>query len=89
MMVAGLFGLMLGLVTGMKERGTDNKDNNSNHTENNQKVTAKDECNNNEKIKDHNKDNNILVCSTDAVNLKDSVLPNSKVFGDTVQTQFP
>jgi hypothetical protein len=35
------------------------KDNNCNHTEKNQKLTAKDECDNNNKIKDHSKDNNI------------------------------
>ena len=75
-----------------KKQCEDNKDNNCNHTEKNQKLTAKDDCNNNNKIKDHSKDNNIdniLVCSIDAVNLKDSVLVNSKVFGDTVQPQFP
>ena len=75
-----------------KKQCEDNKDNNCNHTEKNQKLTAKDDCDNNNKIKDHSKDNNIdniLVCSIDAVNLKDSVLVNSTVFGDTVQPQFP
>ena len=75
-----------------KKQCEDNKDNNCNHTEKNQKLRAIDDCDNNNKIKDHSKDNNIdniLVCSIDAVNLKDSVLVNSTVFGDTVQPQFP
>ena len=75
-----------------KKHCEDNKDNNCNHTEKNQKLTTKEECDNNNNIKDHSKDNNIdniLVCSIDAVNLKDTVLQNSKVFGDTVQPQFP
>ena len=69
----------------------DNGDNNCNNTERNQKLTTKTECENENTNKDHSRDNdntNILVCSTDAVNLKDSVLLNSTVFGDTVEPAF-
>ena len=69
----------------------DNGDNNCNHTENNQKLSPKDECDNENTIKDHSKKNdngNVLVCSTDAVNLKDSVLLNSTIFGDTIEPIF-
>ncbi|HTH22826.1 MAG TPA: hypothetical protein VL854_11465 [Nitrososphaeraceae archaeon] len=75
-----------------KKHCEDNKDNNCNHTEKNQKLTGKDECDNNNKIRHHSNDNNIdniLVCSVDAVNLKDTVLVNSSIFGDTIQPQFP
>ena len=53
-----------------------NGDNNCNDKENNQKLSAKDECDNENTIKDHSDNNdqgNVLVCRTDAVNLKDSV----------------
>jgi hypothetical protein len=68
-----------------------NEDNNCNDTENNQKLTPKEECDNENTIKDHSKKNdngNVLVCSTDAVNLKDSVLLNSTIFGDTIEPIF-
>ena len=68
-----------------------NEDNNCNDTEKNQKLSAKDECDNENTIKDHSKKNaqgNVLVCSTDAVNLKNSELINSTIFGDTVQPVF-
>ena len=69
----------------------DNGDNNCNHTERNQKLTAKTECENENTNKDHSRDNenvNVLVCSTDAANLKDTELLNSTVFGDTVEPAF-
>ena len=68
-----------------------NEDNNCNDKENNQKLSAKDECDNENTIKDHSDKNdqgNVLVCSTDAVNLKDSVLLNSSIFGDTIEPVF-
>ena len=68
-----------------------NEDNNCNDTENNQKLTPKEDCDNETTIKDHSKKNdngNVLVCSTDAVNLKDSVLLNSTIFGDTIEPIF-
>ena len=68
-----------------------NEDNNCNDTEKNHKLSAKDECDNENTIKDHSKKNdqgNVLVCSTDAVNLKNSELINSTIFGDTVQPVF-
>ena len=68
-----------------------NDNDNCNDTEKNQKLSAKDECNNENSIKEHSDKNdqgNVLVCSTDAVNLKDSVLHNSTIFGDTVQPVF-
>jgi hypothetical protein len=68
-----------------------NDDNNCNDTENNQKLTPKEECDNENTIKDHSKKNdngNVLVCTTDAVNLKDSVLLNSTIFGDTIAPIF-
>ena len=68
-----------------------NGDNNCNDKENNQKLSAKDECDNENTIKDHSDNNeqgNVLVCSTDAVNLKDSLLINSSIFGDTIQPGF-
>ena len=68
-----------------------NEDNNCNNTENNQKLTSKEDCDNETTNKDHsdkNDNGNVLVCSTDAVNLKDSVLLNSTIFGDTVEPVF-
>jgi hypothetical protein len=68
-----------------------NDDNNCNDSENSQKLSAKDECDNENTIKDHSHKNdqgNVLVCSTDAVNLKNSELINSTIFGDTVQPAF-
>jgi hypothetical protein len=68
-----------------------NDDNNCNDTENNQKLKSKEDCDNETTIKDHsdkNEQGNVLVCSTDAVNLKDSVLLNSTIFGDTVEPAF-
>ena len=68
-----------------------NGDNNCNDKENNQKLSAKDECDNENTIKEHSDNNeqgNVLVCSTDAVNLKDSLLLNSSIFGDTIQPGF-
>ena len=70
----------------------DNGDNNCNHTEKNQKLTTKTECENENTNKDHSRNNdntNILVCSTDAANLRDTALVNSSsVFADTVQPTF-
>ena len=66
----------------------ENGDDNCNNTENNQKPTPKDD---ETTIKDHSKKNdngNVLVCSIDAVNLKDSLLLNSTIFGDTIQPVF-
>ncbi len=74
-----------------KKHCEDNGDNNCNHTENNQKLSPKDECDNENTIKhhSHNNDiNNILICSIDATNLRDSVLLNSTVFGDIVAPEF-
>ena len=68
-----------------------NEDNNCNDTEKNQKLSAKDECDNENTIKDHSDKNdqgNVLICSTDAVNLKNTELINSTIFGDTVQPVF-
>ena len=68
-----------------------NEDNNCNDTEKNQKLSAKDECDNENTIKDHSDKNdqgNVLICSTDAGNLKNSELTNSTIFGDTVQPVF-
>jgi hypothetical protein len=68
-----------------------NEDNNCNDTEKNQKLSAKDECDNENTVKHHSDDNdidNILICSIDAVNLKDSVLINSSIFGDTIEPVF-
>ena len=51
-----------------------NEDNNCNDTEKNQKLSAKDECENENTVKHHSDDNNIdniLICSIDAVNLKE------------------
>ena len=69
----------------------DNGDNNCNNTERNQKLKTKTECENENTNKDHSHDNenvNILVCSTDAANLKDSELLNSSIFADTVEPAF-
>ncbi len=74
-----------------KKHCEDNKNNNCNHTEKNQKLTAKDECDNNNKIKHHSGHNNVdntSICSTDATNLRNTDLFNSTIFGDTVQPQF-
>jgi hypothetical protein len=68
-----------------------NEDNNCNDTENNQKLSSKEQCDNENTIKDHSDKNdnaNVLICSTDAVNLKDSLLLNSTIFGDTVEPVF-
>jgi hypothetical protein len=68
-----------------------NEDNNCNDTENNQKLSPKEQCDNENTIKDHsdkNDNGNVLICSTDAVNLKDSALLNSTIFGDTVEPVF-
>ena len=49
------------------------------------------ECDNENTIKHHSHGNdidNILICSIDATNLRDSVLLNSTVFGDTVAPDF-
>ena len=69
----------------------DNGDNNCNNTEKNQKLTTKTECENENTNKDHSRNNdntNILVCRTDAANLRDSALLNSSIFADTVQPTF-
>ncbi len=74
-----------------KKHCEDNEDNNCNHTERNQKLTAKDECENENTIKHHSDDNdidNILICSVDATNLRESVLLNSTVFGDIIAPEF-
>jgi hypothetical protein len=71
-----------------KKHCEDNEGNNCNRTENNQKLSPKDECDNENTIKHHSDDNdidNILICSIDATNLRDSVLLNSTVFGDIVE----
>ena len=68
-----------------------NEDGNCNDTEKNQKLTAKDECDNETTIKDHsdkNDNGNVLICSTDAVNLKNTDLLNSTIFGDTIVPVF-
>jgi hypothetical protein len=68
-----------------------NEDNNCNDTENNQKLSPKEQCDNENTIKDHsdkNDNGNVLICSSDAVNLKDSVPLNSTIFGDTVEPVF-
>ena len=68
-----------------------NEENNCNNTENNQKLLPKEQCDNENTIKDHsdkNDNGNVLICTTDAVNLKDSVLLNSTIFGDTVEPVF-
>ena len=54
-------------------------------------LSPKEQCDNENTIKDHsdkNDNGNVLICSTDAVNLKDSVLLNSTIFGDTVEPVF-
>lgn len=74
-----------------KKHCEDNEDNNCNHTENNQKLSPKDECDKENTIKQHSDDNdidNILICSIDATNLRDSVLLNSTIFGDIVAPEF-
>ena len=68
-----------------------NDNDNCNDTEKNQKLSAKDECNNENSIKEHSDKNdqgNVLICSTDAVNLKNLELFNSTIFGDSVQPVF-
>ena len=68
-----------------------NEDNNCNDTEKNQKLSTKEECDNENTIKKHSDENeqgNVLICTTDAVNLKDSDLTNSTIFGDTVEPVF-
>ena len=68
-----------------------NEDNNCNDPGTNQKLTPKEDCDHEITIKDHSKKNdngNVLVCSTNAVNLKDSVLLNSTIFGDTIEPIF-
>ena len=69
----------------------DNDDNNCNHTEKNQKLSTKTECENENTSKDHSHDNdnvNVLICSTDAVNLRNSDLTNSSIFGDAIEPAF-
>jgi hypothetical protein len=76
---------------GGKKECKKNDNNNCNDTEKNQKLTTKTECENENTNKDHSRDNdntNILVCSTDAANLKDSLLLNSSIFADSVQPTF-
>ena len=76
---------------GGKKECKKNDNNNCNDTEKNQKLTTKTECENENTIKDHsdkNDNTNILVCSTDAANLKNSALLNSSIFADTVQPAF-
>ena len=76
---------------GGKKEWKKNDNKNCNDTEKNQKLMTKTECENENTIKDHGRNNdntNILVCSTDAVNLKDSVLLNSTIFGDTIEPIF-
>ncbi len=68
-----------------------NEDKNCNDTEKNQKLSAKEECDNENTIKEHSDENeqeNVLICSTDAVNLKDSDLINSTIFGDAILPVF-
>ena len=68
-----------------------NEDNNCNNTENNQKLSMKEQCDNENTIKDHidkNDNGNVLICSTDAVNLKNTDLLNSTIFGDTIVPVF-
>jgi hypothetical protein len=76
---------------GAKKECKKNDNNNCNDTQKNQKLTTKTECENENTNKDHSRNNdnfNILVCSTDAANLKDSALLNSSIFADTVQPVF-
>ncbi len=76
---------------GGKKECKKNDSNNCNDTEKNQKLSTKTECENENTIKDHSSKNdntNVLVCSTDAANLKNSLLINSSVFADTVQPVF-
>ena len=65
-----------------KKHCEDNGDDNCNHTENNQKLSPKDECDNENTIKHHSHGNDY------ATNLRDSVLLNSAVFGDIVAPEF-
>jgi hypothetical protein len=77
---------------GGKKECKKNDNNNCNDTEKNQKLSTKTECENENTIKDHSDDNengNILVCSTDAANVKNSLLNNSRIFGDTIEPNFP
>lgn len=74
-----------------KKHCEDNGNNNCNDRERNQKLSAKDECDNETTIKHHSDDNeieNTLICSIDAANLRDSVLVNSTVFGDLIASEF-
>ena len=77
---------------GDEKKCKDNGDNNCNDTERNQKVSAKDECENETTVKYHSDDNeigNVLVCSIDAANLRDTALVNSSsVFGDLIAPEF-
>jgi len=68
-----------------KKHCEDNGDNNCNHTERNQKLTAKNECeieNTNKHHSSHNDNDNVLVCTNEAANLRDSpVVGNASIFG--------
>ena len=76
---------------GGKKECKKNDNNNCNDTEKNQKLTTKTECENENEIKDHsdkNDNTNVLVCSINPANLKNSLLLNSSIFADTVQPAF-
>src|SRR5690242_19580483 len=68
-----------------KKHCEDNGDNNCNSTHNTQKIKAKNECEIENKNKDHSKDNsneNALACISQNANVRDAVLVNSSIFGD-------
>ena len=67
-----------------KKHCEDNGDNNCNSTHNTQKIKAKNECEIENKNKDHSSHNdnlNGLLCLQQNANLRDSALINSSVFG--------
>jgi hypothetical protein len=76
---------------GDEKKCKNNDNNNCNNTERNQKVSARDECENETTVKHHSDDNdidNILICSIDAANLRETGLVNSTVFGDLLAPEF-
>lgn len=72
-----------------KKHCEDNGDNNCNSKHNTQKIKSKNECEIENKNKDHSSDNqnlNGLVCASQNANLRNSILVNSSVFGDPFTT---
>ncbi|HEX9318289.1 MAG TPA: hypothetical protein VF884_05075 [Nitrososphaeraceae archaeon] len=69
-----------------KKHCEDNGDNNCNSTHKTQKIKAKNECEIENTNKHHSKNNdnvNVLDCSNQAANLKDTALVNNaSIFGD-------